>query len=371
MAATKNFVNSFKGQLEYALKTAAVNAAVNLIRSNPELTLEDFYTVMRPQGVTETITVGELAAAFTGKPVAQQQVASTPARATRTALPAATPEPAPAKTARPKKRRRPARPPKVNCLTEEGRAKYRQSILERMAETKDWMRNNEIRPYCGGETHQFTPFMRNYLIDEGLVRTRGTGPGKQYRITGKGLKKIGKFPKVADKKPKKSGDRRTNGSRSALTLEGQHEIHQDILRFLDKQNDVVTGTDIRNAVNITKHQLKSAMGHLIPDKMVKATGATFGRRYNITAKGRMNVGRSRTDRTIQVTAKTNAGRAFLRKGVLRFLHGNRWRSIAEIAEASGGTKNQMKTMLYNLLKEGVIEHNGRGTTASRYRLARK
>lgn len=375
MAATKNFVNSFKGQLEQALKAASINAAVNLIRSNPELTLEDFYTIMRPQGVTETITVGELASVLSGPsggmPARPAPIISvSPSAATR---PTRTPQsPPPVAQTKPKGPRSPSRPPKVNCLTEAGRNEYLHRILECMATTKDWMRNNEIRPFCGGETHQFTPFMRNYLVDAGLVRTRGVGPGKQYRITGKGLKKVGKFPKVADKLSSHQSGALVSGKKNALTLTGEHQIHQGILSFLSKHKGLVTGPQIMKGIGITKSQLRTAMAkNLIPKRLVKATGNTFGRRYIITTKGWMNIGKSYDEPMLQVTARTAAGKEFLEKAVLKFLHGNKWRSIGEIADSVGANKNQVKRMLGNMLKSKLVEHNGGSTNAARYRLARK
>ena len=399
MAAPKNFASAFEGQLAAALKQAAIHAAAGLIRSNPELTLEDFYTVMRPQGVTETITVGDLANALAGKPISDTPpaVASAPARravapAPAAAKPAAAPAAASAAIPMPRK---PRRVPSVDCTTRDGRRAYHSAILHYLGAVGGWTRFVDIYAYCGGESYQFGDTMRKYLIPAGLVKTRGNGPGKYYGITAKGIKHVrsglepsGIEPAAAPAKPAvdTSGEVRIPKPRrpskpphvNCLSQEGFDAYKTAILRYLAAANTWVSGPQVRVYCGGTKGQLNTMMRkHLEKQGLVLTRGEFNGKRYAISAKGRK----------LAISSMNAAGnsssvqpKAVLRRGpqavqdyhdaILKFLKDRKWRSGTEISDAVGGTIGQRRHALKILVDQGAVERNDGYTNKMRYRLIR-
>ena len=263
--ATNNDINAFGSQLNAALKTAAITAAASLFRDNPSMTLEDFYAVMRPQGVTETITIGELQSALTGELVLAP-IKSQPAPSTSTVA-----KPAPAVgSGKPKKLIN------VECRTIEGRQLYQATILAYLQWAGDWVTGPEILKNCGGNRVQMGTAMRSYLIPNGHVLRDGWSFSTRYKASARSSKK-----KPAKKAAKKAG---SNGA---------------------------------------------------------------------------------------IDARTNAGRLAYRYSIIKYLHGNKWRSGPEISDACGGNANQRLNMLRNLIEEGIVEDNGESTGNLRYRRTRK
>ena len=283
MAAKKSTINAFESELAIALRSAAITAAANVIQSNPDMTLEDFYAVIKPQGMTETVTLAQLMAAVSGEEIVVT-AAAPPPRSTPRATAAPT---------GPKKVRKPAKLPVINCMTAAGQEAYHRSILEYLASVDDWVRSPDITAYCGGDKSQIGTAMRKHLIPSGLVKNKGKTYGLHFAITSKGKRKAASGSAVT-------------ASRAAPT---------DLGRTKTKKK--------RTSVN----------------------------------------GIGDSSRTIEA-------RDAYRAGILKFLHGSKWRAGPEISAACGGAPARRKLALKHLIEEGVVESNGKATGAVRFRLAR-
>ena len=292
MAANKTTINAFESQLAIALKQASITAAATVIQNNPEMTLEDFYSIMRPQGVTESITLGELLSALSGEEVVVTAPLRT-AQVRQAARSATVSKAAPAATS-PAKPRKPAKVPEVNCMTKAGQEAYHRSILEYLTAVDDWVRSPDITTYCGGDKSQIGTAMRKHLIPSGLVKNKGKTYGRHFAITSKGKRKAASGSAVT-------------ASRAAPTNLGR-----------------------------TKTKRKRASVNGIGD----------------------------SSRTIE-------SRDAYRAGIMKFLHGSKWRAGPEISAACGGAPSRRKLALKHLIEEGVVESNGKATGAVRFRLARK
>ncbi len=263
----KTAINSFEGELAIALKTAAVQAAANLIRANPELTLEDFYTVMRPQGVTETITVGELSAALAGEAVVPL-LPHAPAPAPKKKAIAPT---SPTKSGKPRK---PRKPPKVNCLSRAGQEAYHQSILRYLAAVDDWVRSPDIMEHCGGNKGQIGSALRKHLVASGYVKVRGKTYGMEFCITSKGKRKAasGSPVTVARSTTKHEAAAGADGV-NARTDEGRAAYHTAILRYLRKARGAWrTGVQISGACGGNKSQRNRALNNMLAEGLVEDNG---------------------------------------------------------------------------------------------------
>jgi len=274
MAAKKSSIaNAFESQLAVALKTASITAAASVIQNNPTMTLEDFYAIIQPQGVTETITMGEIASALSGEVVV---VTTRPFRKEKASV-----------SESPSKSAKSAVVPVVNCKTKAGQEAYHRSILEHLDAVDIWIRGSDIIAACGGTLAQVGAAMRNNLIPAGLVKSRGKTFGLHFAVTSKG--------------------RRKAGSGSAVTM--------------------------------TRASTKGA-----------------------------SRGASKVD--IGENSNTHAARDAYRSVILKFMRGNKWYSGPEINKACGGNHSRRKRAVNNLIAEGLVEHNGKLTGASRWRLAR-
>jgi predicted transcriptional regulator len=245
MGNRKN-ADSFENQLAIALKLAAVHAAANLIRSNPELTLEDFYSVMRPQGVTETITIGELMQALSGNAVRMALPRSAPSAAS-------TPTPSGA----PKK---PRKRPNVDCRTIAGQNAYHSSILTYLRDVDDWVRGPDIQDHCGGTKSQFRSALRN-LARDGYVEKEGETYGSRYRLSRKNRRK------------KTTIEASENDDVNARTHAGRDAYHKSILRYLKKSRGAWrSGNDISEHCGGNKSQRNRALNNMLSDGLVENNG---------------------------------------------------------------------------------------------------
>ena len=249
----KKAINSFESELAIALKTAAVQAAANLIRANPELTLEDFYTVMRPQGVTETITIGELSAALAGEVVIPLLPPAPAAATKKKAI-------APTASAKPRKPRKPKREPEVDCRTIYGQQKYHASIVAYLRAVDDWVSGPDIRIHCGGTASQLRSALLYNLISDGIVEKKGETYGSRYRLAKKGRRNKTGIETVAE------------GEVDARTHAGRDAYHTSIMRYLRKSKAWRSGVEISETCGGNKSQRNRAMNHLIEEGLVEDNG---------------------------------------------------------------------------------------------------
>jgi len=251
-------INAFEQQLAIALKQASITAAVGVIQNNPDMTLEDFYAVIHPQGVTESITLGELQAALTGQALPAPVLMPTPLQ--RAAAP-----PAP----------RLSQPPKVNCLSNAGQEAYHYSILQSLAAMEEWIRGPDLREYCGGSKGQFNIAMRKHLIPEGLVKTRGAYSGMGYAITAKGKKRAARRAPTASQFQVRERAKPSPSHR----ITGYREI---VLNFLQQNPQWHSGEDVSNACGGTLASRRQCLKSLVSDGLVERNGEyTVRMRYRI------------------------------------------------------------------------------------------
>lgn len=282
MAAKKSITNAFESQLAVALKTASIAAAVNVIENNPDMTLEDFYAVIKPQGMTESVTLGELVQAMSGEEVV---VTAAPSRKPRATAVAAAP-------AKPKKPRKPSKVPVVNCMTKAGQEAYHRSILEYLAGVDDWVRSPDITTFCGGDKSQIGTAMRKHLIPAGLVKSKGKTYGLHFAITSKGKRKAAggsaitsprAAPTSLGRKKKKRVS--TNGiGDSSRTIAARDAYRATILRFLHGSK-WRSGPEISAACGGAPARRKRALKHLVAEGVVESNGkATGAVRFRLARK---------------------------------------------------------------------------------------
>ncbi|TEU11087.1 MAG: hypothetical protein E3J21_24515 [Anaerolineales bacterium] len=269
MAATKTTINAFESQLAIALKAASITAAANVIQSNPDMTLEDLYAILRPQGVTESITLAEIINAMSGEPVV---VTTAQVRAGR---PRATPSAAPAK---PKKPRKPSRVPEVNCMTKAGQEAYHRAILEYLAGVDDWVRSPDVTAFCGGDKSQIGTAMRKHLIPSGLVKSKGKTFGLHFAITSKGKRKAaGGSAVTATRSAPGVTRRQKNGiGDSSRTHAARDAYRATILKFLHGSK-WRAGPEISAACGGgAPARRKRALKHMIEEGVVESNGKLTG-----------------------------------------------------------------------------------------------
>jgi len=271
MAVKKGAINAFESQLATALKSAAITAAANLFTNNPEMTLEDFYAVMRPQGVTENITLSELHAALSGVVTLPVAVLS----------PAPARKPASFDQAAGRRRRVPNTPPTVSCQTREGQMAYHQSILEYLA-IENWVRSPQIMEFCGGTAGQLGVAMRKYLIPGGLVKSKGKTIGLHFAVTAKGKQKAKSGTKVTLStaqsrsrrgRPAPRGD--ADIGSDSRTLAARDAYRAAILTFMHGSK-WVSGPEISKACGGGPARRKRAIRNLIAEGMVEHNGKMTG-----------------------------------------------------------------------------------------------
>lgn len=246
----KAISNAFESELANALKTAAVQAAVNIIQSNPDLSLEDFYTVMRPQGVTESITVGDLVAVLNGKSVtapASVKGGSPPSKKS--------------------KARKISKKQKVDCRTREGQRSYHASIVAYLRDAGDWVSSKDIRENCGGNTNQCIIALANHLIPEGIVEKRGLTFATEYRIAGGGKRQSVAEAEASDEV-------------NATTRAGKEAYHNAIIRFLKRSKSWKSGLEITANCGGNKSQRNRALTELVETGYIEDNGVLrTGKRY--------------------------------------------------------------------------------------------
>lgn len=280
MAANKTTINAFESQLAIALKQASITAAATVIQNNPEMTLEDFYSIMRPQGVTESITLGELLSALSGEEVVVTAPLRT-AQVRQAARSATVSKAAPAATS-PAKPRKPAKVPEVNCMTKAGQEAYHRAILEYLTAVDDWVRSPDITTYCGGDKSQIGTAMRKHLIPSGLVKSKGKTYGLHFAITSKGKRKAesGSAITSARAAPTKSSSSKrratANGiGKSSRTIEARDAYRAAILRFLHGSK-WRAGPEISATCGGAPSRRKLALKHLIEEGVVESNGKATG-----------------------------------------------------------------------------------------------
>lgn len=246
--ASNSAITSFESQLQSALKEAAINAAASLFTSSPEMTLEDFYAVMRPQGVTETIKLGELAGALSGSPVAYTSVIK-PAASTFSVEHTGNVQP------KPKKMR------VVNCRTVEGQLEYERAILSYLEWSGDWVSGPEIMKNVGGTKSQMSTTLRNYLVPKGHAVRIGETYGTRYKI-GSGKKSM---------RRRKAGKEAENGQVDSRTKSGREAYRATILRFM-RGKKWLSGPEISEACGGNENQRKRMVGNLISEGIVEHNG---------------------------------------------------------------------------------------------------
>ena len=281
MAAKKSITNAFESQLAIALKTASIAAAVNVIENNPDMTLEDFYAVIKPQGMTESVTLGELVQALSGEEVTVTVAPSRTPRATASAAPA-----------RPKKPRKPSKVPEVNCMTKAGQEAYHRSILEYLAGVDDWVRSPDITAFCGGDKSQIGTAMRKHLIPSGLVKSKGKTYGLHFSITSKGKRKAASGSAITSARAAPTNLGRTKKKRvsvngigdSSRTIEARDAYRATLLKFLHGSK-WQSGPEISAACGGAPARRKRALKHLVEEGVVESNGkATGAVRFRLARK---------------------------------------------------------------------------------------
>lgn len=266
--ASKTAINAFENQLQNALKEASIRAAASLFATNPGMTLEDFYSVMRPQGVTESITIGEMAAAISGN-----QGQGAPGLMTRRA---SQPRSAAPNVEGVSPQARPSKPKKlsnVDCRTTEGRAEYHAVVLAYLAWVGDWVTGPEILKNCGGDRNQLGAAMRTYLVPNGLAFRKGHSFGMRYKI-GKGKSQYKQQARTTT----------SNGKVTARTIAGKLAYRAKILKFMHG-NKWWSGKEISRACGGNAAQRKRMLNNLIEEGVVEHNGeSTTNVRYRIKRK---------------------------------------------------------------------------------------
>lgn len=263
MAVKKGAINAFESQLATALKSAAITAAANLFTNNPEMTLEDFYAVMRPQGVTESITLMELHAALSGEPV------PTPA-----VVIAAVPTKKPASFSQAAGRGK--QTPVVSCMTREGQEAFHRSVLEYLSMVDDWVRSPDISAFCGGDKSQLGTAMRKHLLPAGLVKSKGKTYGLHFAITAKGSKKVNSASPITRTTAARRAPRGTDDvGEDSRTHADRDAYRAAILKFMHGSR-WVSGPDISAACGGAPARRKRAIRNLIAEGMVEHNGKMTG-----------------------------------------------------------------------------------------------
>lgn len=275
MATNKTTINAFESQLAIALKAASITAAANVIQSNPDMTLEDLYSILRPQGVTESITLTEILSALSGEEVVVTSVA--PMARSRSEFRGKKHVSAHVATPAPKKPRKPSRVPEVNCMTKAGQEAYHRSILEYLAGVDDWVRSPDVTAFCGGDKSQIGTAMRKHLIPSGLVKSKGKTFGLHFAITSKGKRKAdgGSAVTATRSAPEKKQAISNGVGDSSRTAAARDAYRKAILKFLHGSK-WRAGPEISAACGGAPARRKRALMHLVEEGVVESNGKLTG-----------------------------------------------------------------------------------------------
>lgn len=287
MATKKSIANAFESQLAIALKSASITAAAIVVKSNPDITLEDFYTLVKPQGFPENITLGELVQALSGDSVRLSII-----------HPGVSTQQAPAKTKKKSaavvakgKPRKPSKLPEVSCMTKAGQEAYHRSILEYLTAVDDWVRSPDIMEHCGGDSSQIGTAMRKHLIPTGMVKSKGKTYGLHFAITSKGRRKAvsGSAVTASRPAPVKSGASKKRADAVDIGDDSRTQAARDayravVLKFL-RGNKWQSGPEISAACGGNAARRKRVLRNLIEAGVVEHNGKmTGGARWRLARK---------------------------------------------------------------------------------------